>query len=110
MQKRWPNGVRCPRCGNEKVFHVTHRPFNWICKSGKTTGTIAGDVTCHKRNGYRFSVITKTIFENTKYPLKTWFKVIFLIMHAKKGMSAHQIHRMLGTGSYRTTHDVVSSA
>jgi len=89
VEKRWPNGVACPKCGNVKVFHVTHRPFHWVCKA------------CHK-NGYRFSVITKTIFENTKYPLREWFKVIFLMSQSKKGMSALQIHRMLGTGSYET--------
>jgi len=99
VQKRWPDGIiRCPRCGNEKVFHVTHRPFHWVCKSGKT---VDGN-TCHKRNGYRFSVISKTIFENTNYPLREWFKVAFLMFNSKKGMSAHQIHRMLGTGSYET--------
>ena len=86
---RWPNGVACPKCGNVKVFHVTHRPFHWVCKA------------CNK-NGYRFSVITGTIFENTKYPLTEWFKVIVLMSQAKKGTSALQIQRMLGMGSYRT--------
>jgi len=88
-ERRWPTGVRCPKCNSEKVFHVTHRPFHWVCKK------------CNK-NGYRFSVLTKTVFENTKYPLRDWFKVIFLMYSSKKGMSAHQIHRMLGTGSYET--------
>jgi transposase-like protein len=93
VARRWPDGkVSCPRCGNQKVFHATHRPFHWICKAKD----------CGGRNGYRFSVITKTIFENTKYPLVEWFKVMFLMMHSKKGMSALQIHRMLGTGSYET--------
>jgi transposase-like protein len=88
-ERRWPNGVKCPRCGNTKVWEVKSRPFHWLCKG------------CNK-NGYRFSVITGTIFENTKYPLVEWFKVAFLMYHAKKGMSAHQIHRTLGTGSYET--------
>lgn len=89
VSRRWPDGVHCPRCGNAKVWEVKSRPFHWLCKG------------CNK-NGYRFSVITGTIFENTKYPLVEWFKVAFLMYHAKKGMSAHQIHRMLGTGSYET--------
>jgi transposase-like protein len=87
--KRWPDGVECPKCGNKKVWHVTHRPFHWICKK------------CHK-HGYRFSVISGTVFENSKYPLRTWFKVIFLMYNSKKGMSALQIQRMLGMGSYET--------
>lgn len=89
VERRWPDGVCCPRCGNTKVWQPKAKPFHWICKG------------CNK-NGYRFSVITGTIFENTKYPLVEWFKVAFLMYHSKKGMSAHQIHRMLGTGSYET--------
>jgi len=89
VARRWPDGVACPRCGNVKVWQPRSKPFHWICKG------------CNK-NGYRFSVITGTIFENTKYPLREWFKVAFLMYHSKKGMSAHQIHRMLGTGSYET--------
>lgn len=89
VERRWPSGVACPRCGNVKVWALKARPFNWQCKA------------CNK-SGYRFSVITGTIFENTKYPLREWFKVAFLMYHSKKGMSAHQIHRMLGTGSYET--------
>ncbi len=89
VQLRWPHGVACPKCGSTKVFHVTHRPFHWVCKQ------------CHQ-NGYRFSVITGTVFENTKYALRDWFKVIFLMSQSKKGMSALQIQRMMGMGSYRT--------
>jgi transposase-like protein len=86
---RWPNGVSCPKCSNTKVYAVKSRPFHWTCKK------------CTK-NGYRFSVTSGTVFENTKYPLRDWFKVIFLMSQSKKGMSALQIHRMMGTGSYRT--------
>lgn len=92
-QRRWKDGiVRCPRCNNEKVFAVKSRPFHWVCK-GKE---------CGGRNGYRFSVITKTIFENTNYPLKTWFQVVYLMLTAKKGISALQIQRIIGSGAYRT--------
>ena len=89
VAKRWPTGVTCPKCDNIKVWALKARPFHWVCKQ------------CNK-NGYRFSVISGTIFENTKYPLRDWFKVIFLMYQSKKGMSAHQIHRILGTGSYET--------
>jgi hypothetical protein len=102
--KRWPDGVIiCPRCGG-KAFKLPSKPFHYVCKSGlETVDKETGEVlTCHKKNGYRFSVITRTVFENTNYKLKEWFKVIFLMFHSKKGMSALQIHRMLGTGSYET--------
>jgi transposase-like protein len=92
--RRWPSGVVCPRCGNAKVWALKTRKFNWVCKSEK----------CLKasKTGYRFSLYVGTIFENTNYPLRTWFKVLYLMLQSKKGMSALQIQRMLGMGSYRT--------
>lgn len=92
QERRWPNGVKCPRCNNEKVYALKARPFHWICKAK----------TCGGRNGYRFSVITKTIFENTNYPLKNWFQVIYLMLQSKKGISALQVQRLIGSGAYRT--------
>jgi transposase-like protein/predicted RNA-binding Zn-ribbon protein involved in translation (DUF1610 family) len=90
--RRWPSGPQCPRCGNPKVYESTKRPFTWQCmKCGPT-----------KRTPYRFSVTVGTVFENTNYPLLTWFKVLYLILTSKKGISALQIHRMIGSGSYRT--------
>ncbi|MDO8432285.1 MAG: IS1595 family transposase [Candidatus Binatus sp.] len=86
---RWPSGVRCPRCQNENVHAVKAEQWRWQCRK------------CNK-NGYRFSVITGTIFENTKYPLVTWFQVGYLMCQSKKGMSALQIHRQIGSGSYET--------
>jgi transposase-like protein len=103
-RRRWPDGViKCPRCGS-KCYRLKARPHHYLCKSGKEsvdkeTGVVS---VCHKQNGYRFSVITRTVFENTNYPLREWFRVIFFMLHSKKGMSAHQIHRMIGTGSYET--------
>ncbi len=86
---RWPNGVLCPRCGNDKVYALKSRPWHW---------------QCHKcaKHGYRFSVTTGTVFENTKYPLRTWFEVGYLMCQSKKGISALQIHRQIGSGDYRT--------
>ena len=92
QERRWPNGVKCPRCNNEKVYELKTRKFHWICKAKN----------CGGRNGYRFSVITKTIFENTNYPLKTWFQVIYLMLQSKKGISALQIQRLIGSGAYKT--------
>jgi transposase-like protein len=87
--RRWPeNKVKCPRCGNEKVYTLS-KEWHWQCYE------------CAP-HGYRFSVLVGTIFENTNYPLCTWFKVIYLMLSSKKGMSALQIHRMIGTGSYST--------
>jgi hypothetical protein len=90
MQKRWPDGVSCPRCGEkERIYVVKARPFHWICKNNDPI------IECGGRNGYRFSVLTRTIFQDTKKPLKIWFKVGYLMLTAKKGISALQVHRVI---------------
>jgi len=53
-------------------------------------------------DGYRFSVLVGTVFENTNVGLRTWFRVIHRMLVSKKGVSAHQIYREMGFGSYRT--------
>jgi transposase-like protein len=92
--RRWPEGVHCPRCGSMKVFQVKSMPFKWQCYD------------CTPNQGYRFSVIAGTIFENTNKPLKDWFRVVHLMLASKKGMSALQIQRLLGFGSYETAHSM----
>jgi transposase-like protein len=89
---RWPSGtIRCPRCGNTLVKPHGTMAFNWLCNECSPSGT-----------NYRFSVIAGTIFENTNKPLRDWFRVIHIMLTSKKGISALQIHRMMGFGSYKT--------
>src|SRR6266851_2465283 len=106
---RWPDGVKCPRCQSDKVFALKARPFHWVCKSGaESVDKETGEVTvCHKRNGYRFSVITRTIFQDTKIALNLWFKIGYLMLTAKKGISALQIHRVIF--GEKSTHDYHTS-
>lgn len=87
--RRWPKGVRCPQCGSDRVYALKTMPFKWECPA------------CSPK-GYRFSVLVGTIFENTNVGLKIWFKVIYLMLTSKKGISSLQIHRMMGFGSYST--------
>ncbi len=90
VARRWPEGVQCPRCGNVDVYPVTNRPFHWQCSKCATAG------------GYRFSVLVGTIFENTNKPLRDWFRVIHMMLTSKKGVSALQVKRVMGFGSYET--------
>ena len=86
VAKRWPDGVRCPRCNRkERVYALKARPYHWACKNAD----------CGGRNGYRFSVTAGTIFEDTKIALRLWFKVGYLILVSKKGISSLQIHRTI---------------
>jgi hypothetical protein len=90
VARRWPQGIHCPRCGNVDVYPVKNMPFHWQCTK------------CATKGGYRFSVLVGTIFENTNVAMRQWFKVVYLMLTSKKGISALQIHRMMGFGSYRT--------
>ena len=90
VARRWPTGVVCPRCGAVKVFSVGTMPFKWQCYQ------------CAPDQGYRFSHIAGTIFENTNKPLREWFKVVHLMTTSKKGISSLQIQRQMGFGSYET--------
>lgn len=88
---RWPNGVACPRCGNMRVKAHGTMPWNWLCNECSPSAT-----------NYRFSHITGTVFENTNKPLRDWFRVLHMMVTSKKGVSALQVFRVLGFGSYKT--------
>jgi transposase-like protein len=93
VARRWPKGVHCPRCGNAEVTELTGG-FTWQCYA------------CAAQTSYRFSHLAGTIFENTKKPLREWFRVTYLMLTSKKGISALQIQRMMGFGSYETAHSM----
>ncbi len=88
---RWPDGVCCPRCGNAEVTQLETRAQHWHCNACGPNGT-----------SYRFSVLVGTIFENTNKPLRQWFRVMHLMLTSKKGISALQVMRYMGFGSYST--------
>lgn len=89
---RWPSGVSCPRCGNmEGLTQLETRSQHWHCYACSPNGT-----------SYRFSVLVGTIFENTNKPLRQWFRVMHMMLTSKKGVSALQIMRVMGFGSYST--------
>lgn len=89
--QRWPNGVVCVQCGNadpEKIHGLkgkAHRP---------------GVYQCAECRG-QFTVTVGTVFERSKIPLNKWLLAVHLMTSSKKGISAHQIHRMLGV-TYKT--------
>jgi transposase-like protein len=85
----WPNGPVCPHCGS-------------LEKLGKVEGKSAraGLYYCGACKS-QFTVTVGTIFERSKVPLSKWWMAIHLMASSKKGMSAHQLHRMIGV-SYQT--------
>ena len=90
---RWPEGVRCPMCGANRISKFQTR--------GKT-GKVRHLIQClEKTCRYQFAATTGTIFHDTHLPLQKWFLAIALVCNAKKGLSAKQMQRDLGV-AYRT--------
>ena len=87
---RWPGGVHCPRCGSVNVYALKTMDFRWECPD------------CRQGGAYQFSHLVGTIFENTNVDLRQWFRVVHLMLTSKKGISARQVHRYMGFGSYKT--------
>lgn len=87
--KRWADGVVCPHCG------IVGEANKLEPKEGAKTHARKGVYKCYAcRN--QFSVTVGTIFEDSHIPLNKWLLAIHLLCSSKKGMSAHQLHRMLG--------------
>jgi len=88
--QRWPEGPICPHCGE---LNNAYRLEPKESKKGK-----------HVRKGVwkcggcreQFTVTVGTIFADSHIPLNKWLFAIHLLCASKKGMSSHQLHRMLG--------------
>jgi transposase-like protein len=87
---RWPDGPVCPHCGS--VDSATEL-------KGKSTRP--GVYKCHECKK-PFTATVGTLYERSHIPLHKWLVATHLMCASKKGMSAHQLFRMLGFGSYRT--------
>jgi transposase-like protein len=83
----WPDGPVCGHCGTlNEATPLGTRPGLYQCNA------------CRKQ----FTVTVGTLFERSHIPLNKWLMAAFLICASKKGMSTHQLHRMLGV-SYKST-------
>lgn len=81
---RWPDGVKCLKCGSPKISRVKTRNV----------------YDCDACN-YQFSVRAGTILHDSHLPLWKWFLAVYVMGESKKGVSANQLKRMLGI-SYKT--------
>src|SRR6516225_2812526 len=84
FRMRWPEGFRCPRCREAKAWRL--RSALWQCAS------------C----GYQASLTAGTIFQDTRTPLRVWFRALWWMTSQKNGVSALGLQRVLGLGSYQT--------
>src|SRR5437667_3682026 len=78
---RWPNGVRCPRCGSDKVTFLENARV-WKCR------------TPHAKQ--KFSAKVGTIFEDSPIGLDKWLPAMWLASNCKNGVSSYELHRALG--------------
>ena len=80
---RWPDGLRCPRCGHDRAYTHKKRPL-YEC------------VSC----GHQASLTAGTVFEGTRTDLKKWFLAIYLLASTKKPVSAAELSRQLGVAPF----------
>jgi transposase-like protein len=88
----WPNGPVCPHCGNTDAAKIAKL---------ETKSVRSGLRYCNECAG-QFTATVGTIFERSKIPLTKWWLAMHLLGSSKKGISSHQLHRMLGV-SYKST-------
>lgn len=85
LQLRWPDGFRCPRCGQAKGWPVRDRGLMQCTACGRQTSVTAG-----------------TIFQDLRTPLPVWFRAMWAVTSQKTGISALGLQRELGLRSYKT--------
>src|SRR3954453_11001780 len=86
IEQRWPDGFVCPVCGSVRAWRGKAPAHTYECaECGRQTSVRAG-----------------TILHDSKLPLTIWFLAAFLIATHSNGLSARQLQRLLGLGSYRT--------
>ena len=83
---RWPDGLRCEKCKGTSFW-----------TSGATSGLVYTCAACR----HKTSLLAGTIFQDTKLPLRKWFRAMWEIVRKKLGTSALSFKDELGV-SYKT--------
>lgn len=84
MALRWPECFVCPRCGGCKAWPTVHD--RWVCAACRHQATVTAG----------------TIFQDTRQPLRLWFRAMWYVTSQKNGASALGLQRVLGLGGYLT--------
>jgi predicted RNA-binding Zn-ribbon protein involved in translation (DUF1610 family) len=86
IEQRWPDGFVCAVCGSVRAWRRKTLAHTFECaECGRQTSVRAG-----------------TILHDSRLALTTWFLAAFLVATPSNGLSARQLQRLLGLGSYRT--------
>jgi ISXO2-like transposase domain/Transposase zinc-ribbon domain len=86
LEKRWPDGFRCPACGHDKAWELGRERLTLQCAA------------CERQ----VSVTAGTVLHGSHLPLRTWFLAAWLMTTHANGISARQLWRQLGLGSYKS--------
>jgi transposase-like protein len=81
VARRWPNGVICPRCGNDKVTFL-EKYNRWQCSA--------------RHDNRQFTAKTGTIFEDSPLGLDKWLAAMWQVVNCKNGVSSYEVHRAIG--------------
>ena len=92
---RWPKGPVCPHCGATGRISRIEAKVRDRRKGARPGLLFCGD--CREQ----FTVTVGTVFEHSKVPLHKWVLATHLLCSSKKGISSHQLHRVLGV-TYKT--------
>src|SRR5215510_6042910 len=85
IKARWGGKPACARCGSRYV---------WTIRDGTT-------FECRECD-HQTSLTAGTVLEKTRKPLKMWFRAVFEISTRRTGISAKDLQRIMGFGSYKT--------
>jgi hypothetical protein len=86
LEKRWPGGFRCPACGHDTAWELGRERLTLQCAA------------CERQ----VSVTAGTVLHGSHLPLRTWFLAAWLVATHRNGMSARQLWKQLGLGSYKS--------
>ena len=86
LEKRWPEGFRCPACGHDKGWELGRERLTVQCAA------------CERQ----VSVTAGTVLHGSHLGLRTWFLAAWLMATHANGISARQLWKQLGLGSYKS--------
>ena len=86
VARRWPDGFRCPACGHDEAWELGRERLTLQCAA------------CERQT----SVTAGTVLHGSHLPLRTWFLAAWLMATHSNGISARQLWRQLGLGSYKS--------
>ena len=83
---RWPDGFRCPACGHDRAWALKTKPWTYECRACR----------------HQASLKAGTLLHGSKLALTIWFWAAYLMATHSNGISALQVQKQLGLGSYKS--------